>query len=115
MQARNNMENGTDRCFRFRDGTPPVCGVEDQLGRLCRPCRQESRLAEAMSHDETPRARRLLLRRENRNLRMVNTLHTSEHQAVISETEAWRAAVAAKMSERNLLLAQQQLDEQHQE
>ena len=115
MQARNNMENGTDRCFRFRDGTPPVCGAEDQLGRLCRPCRQESRLAEAMFRNETARARRLLLRRENRNLRMVNTLQTSEHQAVMSETEAWRAAVAAKMSERNLLLAQQRLDEQHQE
>ena len=85
------------------------------IGSLVPPCRQESRLAEAMFRNETARAKRLLLRRENRNLRMVNTLHTSEHRAVISETGAWRAAVAAKMSERDLLLAQRQLDEQHQE
>ena len=68
-----------------------------------------------MFRNETARAKRLLLRRENRNLRMVNTLHTSEHQAVISKTEAWHAAMAAKMSERDLLLVRQQSDEQHQE
>ena len=116
MQAHNIMEeNGTDRCFRFRDGTPPVCGAEGQLGRLCRPCHQEGRLGKAIFNNQTARARRLLLRGENQNLRTVNTLTTLEQRAVISETEAWRAAVAAKTSERDLLLERRRLDEEHQE
>ena len=107
--------NGTDRCFRFRNGTPPVCEAEGQFGHLCRPCRREGRLAEAIFRSETPRARRLLLRREQQNLRMVHTLTTLEQQAVMSKTEAWRAAVAAKTSESDLLLERWHWDLEHQE
>ena len=72
-------------------------------------------MAEAIFRSETPRARRLLLRREQQNLRMVHTLTALEQQAVMSKTEAWHVAVAAKTSERDLLLEWRCLDEEHQE
>ena len=108
-------ENGTDRCFWFRDEIPPICGVKGQLGHLCCPCGREGRVAKAIFENEMPHARRLLLRREHQNLRIVHTLTTLEQQAVASETEAWRAAVPAKTSERDLLLERRRLDEERQE
>ena len=107
--------NGTNKCFRFRDGTPPIYGAESQLGHSCRPCCWEGRLAKEIFRGKTPRTRRLLLRREHQNLRMVHALTTLEHRAAMSETEAWRAAMAAKTAERDHLRELRRLDEEHQE
>ena len=102
--AANLEEVGTERYFRLSDGTRPVCGAKDQLVYLCRPCLHQDQMAEALLANETPQARQILLRRENHNLRIVRTFTTLEHQAVASTTQAWRAAVAAKEAERDILL-----------
>ena len=72
-------------------------------------------MAEAIFESETPWTRRLLLRREHQNLRMVHTFTTLEQQAAASETEARCEAVAAKTSKRDLLLERRCLDEERQE
>ena len=41
----------------------------------------------------------MLLRRENRNLKMVRRFTDMEHRLVTNETAAWREAVAAKEAE----------------
>ena len=113
--AANLEEVGTDRCFRFSDGTWPVCGAKDQLGHLCHPCLHQDQMAEALLANETPRARQILLRRENHNLRMVRTFTTLEHQAVAGTTQAWRIAVAAKEAERDMLLERRRQNEERHE
>ena len=104
--------NGSESCFRFEDGTPPVCNAERQLGHFCRKCRREAEWAEDIFRSETPRARRLLLQREHRNLQLVKTFADLELRAETSATEAWRAAVAAKMAEWNQLREMLQQDHQ---
>ena len=59
--------------------------------------------------------RRMLLRRENTNLRIVNTLCNLEQQAVREETEALRAALAAKELEKAALLQYAEADRQNQQ
>ena len=59
--------------------------------------------------------RRMLLRRENTNLRIVNTLCNLEQQAVREETEALRAALAAKELEKAALLQYAEADHQNQQ
>ena len=107
-------EQGNDKCFRFNDGTKPISGAKGQLGHLCRPCRRQDQAAQALFDNETPQARRMLLRQENQNLRMVRTLTTIEHQAEASATEAWRVEVA-KTAERDMLLGRRRSNEENQE
>ena len=57
----------------------------------------------------------MLLRRENTNLRIVNTLCNLEQQAVREETEALRAALAAKELEKAALLQYAEADRQNQQ
>ena len=99
MDALN--QHGTDQCFRFNDGTRPVCVAEGQLGH--QPCLHQKQTAQALLGSESPRTRRMLLRRENRNLRMVRRFTDMEHRVVISETTAWRKAVAAKEAKLNMM------------
>ena len=91
------------------------CGAKDQLGHLCHPCLHQDQMAEALLANETPRARQILLRRENHNLRMVRTFTTLEHQAVAGTTQAWRIAVAAKEAERDMLLERRRQNEERHE
>ena len=60
-------------------------------------------MAAALLANESPRARRMLLRRENQNLRMVRQFTTMEQQRVVSEMQAWHTVVAAKTAERDML------------
>ena len=52
---------------------------------------------------------------ENQNLRMVRQFTTMEKQVVARETEAWRAVVAAKTAERDMLRVRRRQHEGHQE
>jgi hypothetical protein len=108
-------QHGTDRCFRFDDGTRPVCGAEGQLGHLCQPCLRQSQAAQALLGSESPRTRRMLLRRENRNLRIVRQFTDMEHRVVVSETEAWREALVAKEAELGMMRERRRQREEHQE
>ena len=97
-------EEGSNKCLRFGDGTPPLCHVRDQLGHLCQPCSREHQAAQATFEGSTPQARRELLQRENLNLRLANAFASMEYEAEVRTTEAWRLAVAAKISERDTLI-----------
>ena len=83
-------------CHRFHDGTSPVCAVEATLGHMCQPCLKQNQTAQALLGSQSPRTQRMLLRRENRNLQMVRRFTDMEHRLVVSETLAWREAVASK-------------------
>ena len=92
-------QNGSNECFHFHDGTRPVCTVENQLGHEYQPCLRQSQTAQALLGSESPRTRRMLLHRENRNFRMVCRFRDMEHRLVTNETAALREAVAAKEAE----------------
>ena len=68
-----------------------------------------------LKNETPPRARRILLRRENHNLRMVHTFITLEQQAVASATQARHAAITAKEAERDALLERRRRNEERQE
>ena len=97
-------EQGSVKCFRFGDGTKPLCHVEGQLGHLCQLCSRQDQAVRTLFDNGTPQARRELLQREHNNLRLAHAFTTMEHQAEIKATEAWRIAVAAKTAERDALL-----------
>ena len=99
--------NNTSRCVRFGDGTPPLCHANNlPQGQLCQQCDNEDRSARDTYENSGPQARRALLLRENQNLRLMNTLKSSELGAEISCKEAWQQAVKAKTSERDMLVKQ---------
>ena len=99
--------NNTSRCVRFGDGTPPLCHANNlPQGQLCQQCDNENRSARDTYENSGPQARRALLLRENQNLRLMNTLKSSELGAEMSCKEAWQQAVKAKTSERDMLVKQ---------
>ena len=99
--------NNTSRCIRFGDGTPPLCHANNlPQGQLCQQCDNEDRSARDTYENSGPQARRALLLRENQNLKLMNTLKSSELGAEISCKEAWQQAVKAKTSERDMLVKQ---------
>ena len=105
--ADNNIVNdgGSNKCLRFGDGTPPLCHASNQLGgHLCQPCSREHQAAQATFEGSGPQARRELLQRENLNLRLANAFAMMEYEAEVRTTEAWRLAVAAKISERDAII-----------
>ena len=105
MAGRNIVdEEGSTKCIRFGDGTPPLCHVSDQLGHRCQPCTQENRAAQATFEGSTPQARHELLRRENLNLRLANTFTSMEYEAEKRITEVWHLAVTAKIAERDAII-----------
>ena len=97
-------EEGSIKCIRFNDGTPPLCHVSDQLGHRCQPCTRENQAARATFEGSTPQARRELLRRENLNLRLANTFASVECEAEKRVTEVWHLAVTAKIAERDAMV-----------
>ena len=99
--------NNVDRCIRFGDGTPPLCHASNQpRGQLCQQCGNEHRVARAIYEGSGPQARQALLRKENENLRLASTFASFELGAEVRCTEAWRQAVRAKTSERDMLIKQ---------
>ena len=102
--ADNVDDEGSNKCLRFGDGKPPLCHVSNQLGHLCQPCSREHQAAQATFEGSTPQARRELLQRENLNLCLANAFASMEFEAEVRVTEAWRRAVAAKTSERDVLI-----------
>ena len=100
-------DGGSNKCLRFGDGTPPLCHASNQLGgHLCQPCSREHQAAQATFEGSGPQARRELLQRENLNLRLASAFASIEYEAEVRCTEAWRRAVAAKVSERDALIRQ---------
>ena len=99
--------NNVSRCVRFGDGTPPVCHANNlPQGQLCQQCNSENQSAQNIYENSGPEARRALLIRENQNLRVMSTFVSSELDAEARCTEAWRQAVRAKISERDMLVQQ---------
>ena len=72
-------------------------------------------MAQALLGSESPQTRRMLLRRENRNLRMVRRFTDMEHRLVTNETAAWREAVAAKEAEVAMMRERRRQREEQQE
>ena len=99
--------NNVNRCVRFGDGTPPLCHASNlPRGQLCQQCNSERQFARDLYENSGPQARRELLRKENRNLSLVNTFASFELEAEVQCTRAWHQAVRAKTSERDLLIKQ---------
>ena len=96
-----------NRCVRFGDGTPPLCHTSNlPQGQLCQQCDNEHRFARDLYEGSGPQARRALLLKENQNLRLMSTFASFELGAEARCTEAWRQAVRAKTSERDMLIKQ---------
>ena len=107
--ADNNIVEveGSNKCLRFGDGTPPLCHNGNRPGgQLCQNCSREHQAARAIFDGSGPQARRALLRKENQNLRLMSTFTSSELEAEVRCKEAWRQAVRAKISERDVLIKQ---------
>ena len=99
--------NNVNRCVRFGDGTPPLCHASNlPQGQLCQQCDNEHRFARGVYEGSGPQARRALLLKENQNLRLMSTFASFELGAEARCTEAWRQAVRAKASERDMLIKQ---------
>ena len=99
--------NNVSRCVRFGDGTPPLCHASNlSQGQLCQQCDNEHRSARDVYEGSGPQARRALLLKENQNLRLMSTFASFELGAEVRCTEAWRQAVRAKISERDMLIKQ---------
>ena len=99
--------NNVNRCVRFGDGTPPLCHASNlPQGQLCQQCDNEHRFARDVYEGSGPQARRALLLKENQNLRLMSTFASFELGAEVRCTEAWRQAVRAKTSERDMLIKQ---------
>ena len=94
--ADNMNRNGSDDCYLFHDGTKPLCGVKDQLGHECQQCLRQSQTAQELLGSVSPRTRRMLLRRENRNLQLVRRFTDMQHRLIMNENAAWHEAIAAK-------------------
>ena len=99
--------NNANRCIRFGDDTPPLCRANGRpQGQLCQQCDNEHRFARDVYEGSGPQARQALLRKENQNLRLMSAFTSSELEAEVRCTEAWRQAVRAKTSERDMLIKQ---------
>ena len=79
------------------------------------PCRSNTSLAVALFSVGNRGTKRMFLRRENTNLRIVSTFCNIEQQAAREETEALRAAIASKELEKAALLQRAEADRQNQQ
>ena len=72
-------------------------------------------MAQALLGSESPRTRRMLLRRENRNLRMVRRFTDMEHRLITNETAAWSEAIVVMEAEVAMMREHRRQREEQQE
>ena len=88
------------KCWRFEDAMPQFCAVEE---RLDRQCRQETDHASTIFVREDRNASRLLLQRENNNLKIVRAFCDLKQQAIKEEMDTLKMTIATKEREQDQL------------
>ena len=83
------------KCWRFEDAMPQLCAVEERLDRQCRQ--------ETISVGEDRDASRLLLQRENNNLKIVRAFCDLKQQAIKEEMDTLKMTIATKEREQDQL------------
>ena len=97
---------GNENCLIFMDGTPPMCGVLDRMGRRCERCRRAFERAQRRFTRATSNERCQLLRRETASLTAANEHLGQVREDVRAETAAWRLATENVERQREALSRQ---------